>query len=213
MTYDPPLVSEDPGGVAGWVVDVIDQLGEVGVGGLVFLETIIPPIPSEVILPFAGFAAQQGDINAFGAWAAATLGALAAALALYWIGAVVGDERLRWLAEQRWFLAFGVKDLDRGERFFERHGGAVVLVCRCIPLLRSIVSVPAGVARMPLAKFVGLTALGSGLWNAAFIYAGWQLGNNWDRVEAWTGPLSYTVLALVIVALGVLAVRKIRTPA
>lgn len=196
--------------MAGWVVDVVDRLGEVGVGGLTLLETIVPPIPSEVILPFAGFAASRGDINAVGAWAAATIGALIAALALYWLGVAVGYDRLRWLAERRWFVVFGVKDLERGERFFERHGGVVVLVCRCIPLLRSIVSVPAGVARMPLPKFVGLTVLGSGVWNATFIYAGWQLGNNWESVEGWVGPASYGVVTALVVAVAVLALRKRR---
>lgn len=201
-------MNEDLGGLAGWVVDVVDGLGVVGVGALTFLETVFPPIPSEVILPFTGFAASQGDINAIGAWAAATLGALVAALALYWLGVAVGYERLQWLAERRWFVVFGVKDLERGERFFERHGGVVVLVCRCIPLLRSIVSVPAGVSRMPLPKFVALTVLGSGVWNAAFIYAGWQLGNNWDSVEGWVGPAGYAVVAALAVAVVILALRK-----
>lgn len=196
--------------MAGWVVDVIDRLGVVGVGALTLLETIFPPIPSEVILPFTGFAASRGDINAVAAWAAATIGALIAALVLYAAGAAFGYERLGALAEKRWFVVFGPKDLERGERFFERHGGVVVLVCRCIPLLRSIVSVPAGVARMPLPKFIGLTVLGSGVWNAAFIYAGWQLGNRWDTVEGWVGPAGYTVLVLLVAALVVLAVRKRR---
>jgi membrane protein DedA with SNARE-associated domain len=194
--------------MAGWVVDVVERLGEVGVGVLTLLETIFPPIPSEVILPFAGFAASRGDVNAVWAWAAATIGALVAAFALYALGALVGYERIRHLAAKRWFVVFGEKDLDRGERFFERHGGVVVLVCRCIPLLRSIVSVPAGITRMPLGKFALLTALGSGVWNAAFIYAGWELGNNWEDVEGWVGPASYAVVALLVVALGYLAWRK-----
>ncbi|CAN5863859.1 hypothetical protein BH24ACT3_BH24ACT3_05420 [soil metagenome] len=145
-----------------------------------------------------------------GAWAAATIGALLGALILYALGALVGYERLDELAGKRWFIVVSQSDLARGERFFERHGSAVVLLGRCVPLVRSAVSVPAGVARMPLGRFALFTAIGSGVWNAIFITAGWQLGERWDEVEAFVGPLSYVVVALLAVALAVLVVRKVR---
>src|SRR5688572_13194751 len=104
-----------------WVVDVVERLGALGVGFLIFLENVLPPIPSEVILPFAGFAAERGELNIVAAWFAATVGALAGALVLYGIGAVVGEERLREVSRQRWFIFFGEKDFDRGDRFFDRH--------------------------------------------------------------------------------------------
>ena len=191
------MASEDLGGLAGWVVDVIERIGAPGVGALVALETAFPPIPSEVILPFAGFSASQGDVNVVAAWVWATLGALVGAWALYGVGALVGIERLAELATKRWFLLFGPSDLDRGDRFFDRHGNQIVLFGRCIPLVRSIVSVPAGVERMPLGRFTALTALGSGVWNALFIGAGYQLGNRWDTVERWIQPISYTVVGLL----------------
>jgi membrane protein DedA with SNARE-associated domain len=191
-------VAEEYSGVTGWVVDVVDAIGEAGVGALIALENIFPPLPSEVILPLAGFRAEAGELNVVLAWVAATAGALIGALVLYGIGAWFGYERLDDLAGRRWFIFFGQKDLDRGKRFFDRHGGAIVLFGRCIPLVRSIVSVPAGIDRMPLARFCALTALGAAVWNAVFIGAGWTLGDRWERVEGWIQPLSYAVVAVLL---------------
>ena len=196
--------------VSDWVVDVIERLGAVGVGLLIFLENVLPPIPSEVILPFAGFASQQGELNVVSAWAAASAGSLAGALLLYAIGAFIGEERLRELSRKRWFVFFGEKDFDRGERFFDRHGSSVVFFARFIPLVRSVVSVPAGLDRMPIVRFALLTLAGSAIWNAVFIGAGWVLGDNWDVIEGYMGPLSYLVVALLAVAVVVLVVRKVR---
>ena len=193
-----------------WVVDVVERLGALGVGLLIFLENVLPPIPSEVILPFAGFTAEQGKLNAVSAWIAATVGALAGALLLYGIGAFIGEDRLRELSRKRWFVFFGEKDLDRGLTFFDRYGAWVVFFGRFIPLVRSIVSVPAGLDRMPLVRFIVLTAIGSGVWNAVFITAGWILGDNYDRVEKYVGPASYAVVA-VLAAVGVwLVARKLQ---
>ncbi len=196
--------------VSDWVVDVIERLGAVGVGLLIFLENVIPPIPSEVILPFAGFASSRGDINAVAAWLAASIGSLAGALLLYAIGAFIGEERLRELSRKRWFVFFGEKDLDRGLAFFERHGAKVVFFARFVPLVRSVVSVPAGLDRMPIVRFAVLTFVGSAIWNAGFIAAGRALGDRWDSVEGVVGPLSYVVVGLLAIAAVVLVVRKVR---
>lgn len=193
-----------------WVVDVIERLGAVGVGLLIFLENVLPPIPSEIILPFAGFTAQQGELNVVAAWTAASAGSLAGAFLLYGIGAFIGEERLRELSRKRWFVFFGEKDFDRGDRFFERYGNQVVFFARFIPLVRSVVSVPAGLERMNLVRFGLLTLAGSAVWNALFIGAGWVLGENWDVVEGYMGPLSYLVVALLAVAGVFLIVRKVR---
>lgn len=198
------------GGIGGWVTDVIDRVGEPGVGALIALENIVPPIPSEVILPFAGFTAAQGHINAVWAWVAATAGSLLGAYVLYALGAVLSYERLHALAAHRWFLLFSPRDLDRGQRVFEHHGAKMVLFGRCVPLVRSVVSVPAGLARMPLWRFTTLTTAGSGVWNAVFLYAGYQLGDRYDQVQRWLAPISYTVLALVAAGLVWLVVRRLR---
>jgi membrane protein DedA with SNARE-associated domain len=202
--------NDDLGGLAGWVVDVIDRLGPLGIGALIALENIVPPIPSEVILPFAGFSANRGDLNVLAAWIAATIGSLVGAYVLYGVGALIGYDRIRVLADKRWFILFGPSDLDRGERFFNRYGSWIIFFGRFIPLVRSIVSVPAGVERMPLLRFTVLTALGSGIWNAIFIAAGYELGDRWDEVEGWIQPASYVVVGLLLVALVWLAIRKLR---
>lgn len=192
------------------VIDIIESIGEVGVGLLIALETILPPIPSEVILPFAGFAAQEGKLNPFLAWGCATLGSLAGAMVLYLLGVKFSYDRLHHLAERKWFFLFGVRDLERGMRFFEGHGGAVVLVGRFIPFIRSIVSVPAGLDAMPLPRFLALTALGSGIWNAVFIAIGYRLGAEYEVVERYVGPVSKGVVAVLALALVWLVVRRLR---
>ncbi len=200
----------DPGGIAGWVVGVIDAVGEVGVGALIALESIIPPIPSEVVLPFAGFSASRGDISLVLAWVAATVGSLVGAYVLYAVGALVGYDRLHELAGKPWFVLLSSGDLRRGERFFDDHGGKVVLLGRCVPFLRSVVSVPAGLDRMPLGRFTVLTLIGSGIWNALFLGLGYRLGDRWEQVQGWLQPVSYGVLALVLAGLAVLVARKVR---
>ena len=198
------------GGIAGWVTGVIESIGEIGVGALIALETIVPPIPSEVVLPFAGFSASQGDIDLVLAWVAATVGSLVGALALYAVGAKVGYDGAHRLAGKRWFILFSPADLERGERFFDRHGSKVVLLGRFVPFVRSVVSVPAGFDRMPLPRFVLLTGVGSGIWNAAFLGLGYRLGDRWEVVQQYLQPISTGVVALLVLALIWLAVRRRR---
>jgi len=193
------------------VFSIVDSLGAAGVGLLIFLENLIPPIPSEVILPLAGFRARTGALNIWLTWPAATAGSVAGAVVLYGLGAWLGYDRLHALAGKRWFFLTSQKDLDRGEEIFEKHGGKIVLLGRCVPVIRSVVSIPAGIARMPLPRFLMLTAIGSGVWNALFIGLGWVLGENWDRVQGWLGPVTYVVIGLVVVGLIWLAVRKLRS--
>lgn len=192
------------------VIDIIESIGELGVGLLIALETILPPIPSEVILPFAGFAAAEGRLNPYLAWACATVGSLVGAMVLYVIGLKFSYERLHDLAGKRWFFLFGRRDLERGMRFFERRGGLVVLVGRFIPLIRSIVSVPAGLDEMPLPRFLLLTGIGSGIWNAVFITIGYRLGPQYEVVEQYMGPISAAVVGVLVLVLVWLVVRRLR---
>ena len=193
-----------------WVFAIVDRLGEIGIGLLIFLENVVPPVPSEVILPLAGFRARTGALNVWLAWPAATAGSVLGAIVLYGLGAWLGYDRLHALAGKRWFFLTSQKDLDRGQRIFGRHGGKVVLLGRCVPVIRSLVSIPAGIVRMPLPRFLLLTAIGSGVWNALFIGLGWYLGDHWDRVQTWLGPVTSVVLGLALVGLVWLAVRKVR---
>jgi membrane protein DedA with SNARE-associated domain len=194
--------------MADWVFAVVDRLGAVGVGLLILLENVIPPIPSEVILPLAGFRARSGAFPVLAVWLAATAGSVLGALVLYALGAWLGYDRLHRLAGHRWFIFVSQTDLKRGDAVFHRNGDKVVLLGRCVPFLRSVVSIPAGIERMPVLRFVALTAIGSGVWNALFIALGWVLGENWAQVQGWLGPVSYVVLGILVLGLVVLAVRR-----
>lgn len=190
------------GDLAGWATDVIESLGYVGLAMIIALENVFPPIPSEAVLPLAGFLTGQGRMNYFGAVLAATLGAVVGALALYGIGYWFGDTRLRWLARKYGrILGVSESDLDKANGWFDKHQGKAVLFCRVVPIVRSLISIPAGIRRMPLLPFVGYTALGAGVWNSILIGAGWALGDNWDEVEQYVGYLQYVVIVGVIAAI------------
>ena len=193
-----------------WAIGLIESIGAPGVGLLIALETVIPPIPSEVVLPFAGFTAAQGDLNAVAAWAWATAGSLVGAALFYVLGRRLTFDRLHHLAGKRWFVLFSQRDLDRGFGFFDRHGSVVVLVGRFIPFVRSVVSVPAGLDEMPWPRFLVLTGVGSGLWNAAFVGAGYWLGEDYEQVQQYVAPASTVVVGLIVLLLGWLVVRKVR---
>lgn len=190
------------GDLTNWVVDIIDAIGYLGVALLVAIENVFPPIPSEVVLPAAGFAAAQGKANLYGMIVAATIGSLIGAWALYLIAAAIGHVRLHALVVRygRWV---GVKprDLTRAESWFDDHPTAV-LVCRCVPLIRSLVSVPAGFRRMAPLKFTIYTAIGSLIWNTVLIGAGYLLGDNWGQVEEYVGIFQYLVIGLILLAIG-----------
>jgi membrane protein DedA with SNARE-associated domain len=190
-------------GLADWVTDVVDSLGYVGVALLVALENLFPPIPSEIILPFAGFVARDGGATLPGMIAAATVGSLAGALVLYGIAAWIGPERLdRFLVRYGKWFRLTPADVRRADSWFDRHADRAVLICRCVPLLRSLVSIPAGFRRMNLGRFVVLTVIGSLLWNTALIGAGYLLRDHWDNVEPVIDVIQYVVIAGIIAAIG-----------
>ena len=184
-----------------WVVDVIDAIGYVGVALLVALENLFPPIPSEVVLPFAGFTSGRGEANFFGMVIAATIGSLVGAWALYLIAAWVGEPRLRAFFG-RYEKLFRIKatDLDRADGWFDRHQRSAVLVCRCVPLIRSLVSIPAGFRRMNAVTFTLYTVIGSLVWNTALIGAGHLLGDQWDKVGDVVSVFQWIVVAVIVVA-------------
>lgn len=199
------------GDLAVWVQDVIERLGAIGVALLVILENVFPPIPSEIVLPFAGFVAQRGDGSVVVMIVAATVGAVVGALMLYFVAALIGPVRLGAFITRfgKWF---GVKpaDLARAEQWFDRHAVAAVLLGRCVPLIRSVVSVPAGFRRMSLVPFIAYTALGSAVWNTALIGAGAALGNQWENVEPYVAILQRLVLAAIALFLMWFVYGKIR---
>jgi membrane protein DedA with SNARE-associated domain len=196
------------GGLSGWVASVIESLGEPGVGLLVALENLIPPMPSEIVLSLAGYLASTGRVSLVLVLIAATAGSVLGALALYWLGQVVGEDRLRrWI--DRIPLVDG-DDLDRADRWFERHEDAAVLLGRCAPVVRSLVSIPAGANRMALGRFMVFTAIGSGVWNALLVGAGYLLGSRWQQVEQFSHWFDYAILTLFVVTTGAWVVKKTR---
>ncbi|CAA9445809.1 MAG: Alkaline phosphatase [uncultured Rubrobacteraceae bacterium] len=190
-------------GIDQWVMDVISALGYLGLALLLVAENLFPPIPSEIVLPLAGFLVGRGDLNFWGALVAATLGSVLGALILYALGRWGGR---RLVLRYGSWLRVDKKRLDRAEGWFRSYGDWVVLFARVVPVARSIISIPAGTARMPLARFVVLTTIGSALWNAVLIGAGVFLGANWALVQDWIGSYSNTVLVVATVAVAVFLV-------
>ncbi|HWG93993.1 MAG TPA: DedA family protein [Mycobacteriales bacterium] len=200
--------SQDLTGLAGFVADVVAALGPVGVFVLVLGENLFPPIPSEVVLPLSGFLAGQGRMSVVAVLVAATLGSVLGALLLYALGAKVGAARLARVLDR--LPLTGSEDLDRAQDWFGRHGGTAVLGGRLVPGVRSLVSIPAGVAGMPLARFTLYTTLGSGVWNAVLVVLGFQLGQRWTTVGEYSDLLSAAVLGGLGAALAWVLVRRYR---
>ena len=193
-------------GLTGFAADVLTALGDVGVGVLVFVEVLIPPIPSEVILPFAGYLSQSGELHLGWLVFWSTLASWIGALLLYGLGRAIGMERaVRFLAATR---LVSRSDLDRGVHWFARSGGWTVLVGRMVPGVRSLISIPAGASRMGLVRFSVYTIVGSGLWNAMLIGVGAALGTQHEKLESYLGYLDYVVYAAIAVALIVLVLRR-----
>ena len=195
-------------GLAGLVTDIIAALGPIGVGALVALETLFPPIPSELILPLSGYLASQGRMSLATVIIGATVGSLVGALVLYGAGAALGRERLRRLAELTPLVEVG--DLERAEQWFDRYGGLAVLVGRVVPVVRSLVSVPAGVVAMPLWRFILYTIIGSGVYNLVLVGSGWLLGSRWKTVEQYSNYLNYAIYAAIAVVVGMFVVKRLR---
>ena len=190
-----------------WAVNIITTLGYVGLGVLMLVECVFPPIPSEAILPFAGFAVYDGEMSFPLALAAATVGSLVGNLALY---AAARRGGLAVVARHGHRVGATPQRLARLEAWMDRWGSATVLVGRAIPLARTTVSLPAGLARFPFWRFVVLTTIGSLVWNAVLIGLGWALGESWRDVEAALGPVSLAVVIIMGCAVLVLATVAVR---
>lgn len=190
--------------IVDWVVGLMNQIGGPGIALGIALENIFPPIPSEVILPLAGFTAAQGRYSLVEAILWATLGSVVGALLLYGLGAALGLDRLRLIAQKMPLV--DVADVDKSVAWFDKHGSKAVLFGRLIPGVRSLISIPAGVDRMQLTTFLAMTTAGSLLWNTLLVGLGYQLGDRWELVEEYLDPISKVIYVLIIlVGLGVIA--------
>lgn len=187
----------------GWILDWMSDYGGWAIGGLIFLENLFPPIPSELILTFGGFLTVGSELTLFHAITAATIGSVLGALLLYGIGYWWGMERLTRFLDGGWgrWLRLSAKDVRKAAVWFDRHGKATVFFCRFIPLIRSLISIPAGIARMKLPAFILLTAIGSAIWNTVLIGLGAWFGESWEMVVAYLD--TYAVVAVGVLGLAV----------
>ncbi|MFL6843509.1 MAG: DedA family protein [Allosphingosinicella sp.] len=184
-----------------WTIRLIEQTGYFGIFLLMFLETVFPPIPSEVIMPIAGVQAAQGTLSLWAVIASGTAGAMLGNLFWYALARVIGIKRFRPFIEKygRW-MTIDWDDVEKSERLFGRFGGVIVSVGRLLPTIRSIISIPAGMLEMRLRSFLIWSTLGTAAWTAILATAGWGLGKAFHDVEKVLGPVSTAIIVLIVIA-------------
>ena len=192
-----------------WITNTMNSLGYVGIGLLMFLENLFPPIPSELIMPLAGFTVAQGKMEFAPVVMAGVVGTVLGALPWYYAGKLLGEKRLKSLANRygKW-LGISAKDIDKSKTWFNKHGNTAVLLCRLVPGVRTLISIPAGMSSMPVLPFLVFSTLGTLLWVGLLTYSGYALGNNYHLVEEYIGPVSKIVLVALIVAFVVWVVKR-----
>lgn len=195
--------------MADWAMGVIFSTGYFGIVLLMFIENVFPPIPSEVIMPLAGYMAAQDKLSLIGIISAGTVGSVLGSLPLYYGGRLLGEERLKEIADRygRW-LTISRKDIERAKSWFDKHGGLAVLICRLVPGIRSLISIPAGINRMNLASFLLYTLIGTLIWTALLAYLGYLLGSNFGEIGQYLDSASWVVLAGIVVIYFVRAIRQ-----
>jgi len=192
------------------IEQIMQTLGYPGIALIMLVENVFPPIPSELVMPLAGFLVASGTFSFPGAIAAGTIGSVAGAVILYYIGMFAGEPLVRPFIRNygKWFL-LSEADLDRSLVIFTRHGDSMVFFGRVIPLIRSLISLPAGMNRMPLLRFLLLTTAGSAIWTTLLTVAGYILGANWSTVVEFIGQYQRFVLALLVLIVVAFVVRRV----
>ena len=185
--------------MASWIEGIVQSTGVFGIAFLMFLENLFPPIPSELIMPLAGYIAAQGQANIALIIVAGTIGSLAGGFFWYAIGRWVGEERLKRIADGygRW-LTLSRQDIDKADDWFDQHGHKAVLAGRLVPTVRTLISIPAGLSEMPVRRFLIYSAIGTTAWTTILALLGYGLGSHYERVGAWVDPVSYGVLGLIV---------------
>lgn len=194
-----------------WVLDIMQQLGYAGVVLLMFLENVFPPIPSEIIMPAAGFAAARGELSLTGVIIAGGVGSVLGAVVLYYVGRLLNEDRLIALTDRygKWLL-LSSDDIRQADDWFDRHGPKIVFFGRLLPGVRSLLSIPAGMANMPMGQFLLYTSLGTTLWSGLLAVAGHQLGANYEQIEGWIAPISQIILAVCILLTVIFILRRVQ---
>ena len=191
---------EKENGMAGWIESMVSSMGVLGVALLMFLENVFPPIPSELIMPLAGYTAAKGNADIVLVILSGTVGSLAGASFWYAIGRWFGEERLKRFADQygRW-LTLSRQDIDRADDWFDRHGAKAVFFGRLVPTVRTLISVPAGLSEMPLPRFLLWSGAGTLIWTSFLALLGWWLGDRYEDVETWINPISNVIVSLIVI--------------
>lgn len=192
-----------------WILSTMDSLGYWGIGFLMFAENLFPPIPSELIMPLAGFSVSQGKMDFSLAVLAGVVGTIIGALPWYYAGKIIGEQRIKNLADKygKW-ITVSSKDIDKVKRWFDRYGNNAVLFGRLVPGIRTLISLPAGLNEMPVVPFLIYSTIGTTLWVIFLTGAGYLLGNNYELVDEYLAPVSKGVLVLILVAFAVWIFRK-----
>ncbi len=197
--------------IKNWAESVISTMGYPGLTLVMFLENIFPPIPSEIVLPLAGSLTLTGRFSILGVVAWGMLGSLAGAFVFYGLGSLLGEARIRWLIDRFGkYFTISNEDFNRSLHWFERYGDWVIFFGRMVPIVRSLISIPAGLARMNLVKFVFFTILGTSLWNFMLSFAGRLLGASWEVVAEWIGVYQNIVIVVCVAAVVVFIAYRLR---
>ncbi|NLT94763.1 MAG: DedA family protein [Clostridia bacterium] len=196
-----------------FIIEIINQYGYIGIFLLIAIENIFPPIPSEIILTFGGFLTTFSKMHPLGVVFSSTIGSVTGAIILYFLGLLLGIERLERLFDSKLgkILHFKKSDVRLAEKWFNRHGYKAVFFCRFIPIVRSLISIPAGLAKMKWSAFLVLTILGSAIWNGILIYLGRLAGEAWEKVVYYVDLYKYVVIiggVVVLLALGAFFIKK-----
>lgn len=183
-----------------WLIDILNQFGYLGISALIAIENIFPPIPSEVILTFSGFMTTKTSMTPFLVIVFSTIGALIGAYVLYYVGRVFSEERIYALLDTKIgkMLGFKKESIHKTIQWFYKNGKYGTFLGRCIPVIRSLISIPAGMAKMPLLEFTIYTTLGSALWNTILVLLGSTMGKNWHKVVDVIGQYSNIIVYLLI---------------
>lgn len=185
-----------------WIISIMEQLGYLGIALLMFLDNVFPPIPSEIIMPSAGFTASKGELLLVGVIIAGSLGSLIAAALLYWIGRKIPREQLfKWVNRFGKYLFIKSSDVEKSLYWFEKHGHRIVFFGRMIPAVRSLISIPAGMSRMPFWKFMAYSGLGTVIWTTFLACVGYFFGNNTELMHQIFSQVAYVIISIVVMIL------------
>jgi membrane protein DedA with SNARE-associated domain len=195
-----------------WITSIMEQFGYIGIFLLITLENLFPPIPSEVILTFGGFMTTHTDLSVFGVVVVSTIGSVAGAIVLYGIGVLLDINKVEKIVE-KWghILRLSKKDIHKANNWFSKYGVWTVFFCRFIPLIRSLISLPAGMTHMNFGVFLVLTTLGTLIWNVVLVNIGAAVGGSWETIVGYMEIYSnviYVILSLLFISCVVLFVRK-----